>query len=697
MKRPDGEIPVAIAPEPQPMVPAEPGRARVLLVDDDERNLLAVANVLEGLGEVVLARSGEEALRHLLKSEFAVILLDVYMPGMDGYETAQIIRNRDQTKGIPIVFLSAVNKEAEHLLLGYSMGAVDYVFKPVDPIILRSKIAVFVDLFEKSKEIERKARQEQALLDANLRANAERLRVEQELRRAEQRQAAIIQSLPMVLYLEPYGAHPRLPNYVGGDLEAITGFKFEDLADQPTIWAERLHPDDRNQVVAALEARRKSGRSSIEYRWQCADGTYKHFLDQAVLLKDADGHPVEFAGTLTDVTEQRSLESQLIQAQKMDAIGKLTGGIAHDFNNLLAAIIGGLALLERRTTLAKEQRRILTMTKRAAEQGTELVRRLLAFARRQNLIPHSIDLGSLKKAVDDLLAHTLGGLVKIEWQIGKGVWNAFADHTQLELALVNLIINARDAMPAGGTVTIAAENCKVAAGDLPGVAPGDFVRLSVTDTGTGISDVDLEKVMEPFFTTKAVGKGSGLGLSMVYGFAKQSNGAFRIDSKVGRGTTAEFWLPRAPNSPRGVSPPPKKERRRKSTRKLRILLVDDHAEVRTTTSAILEDLGHCVVEAANGAEALQVLRGGDCDYDLMISDYAMPHLSGTEFLREARELCRHVPALIITGYAEEDAISDRPEGVEVLLKPFTGDMLEDTISQVCDSQLLRAERSSRVD
>ena len=150
-----------------------------------------------------LARSGEEALRHLLKGEFAVILLDVYMPGMDGYETAQIIRSRDQTKGIPIVFLSAVNKEAEHLLRGYSMGAVDYVFKPVDPIILRSKVAVFVDLFDKSKEVERKARHEQALLDANIRANAERLRAEQELRRAEQRQAAIIQSLPMVLYLEP--------------------------------------------------------------------------------------------------------------------------------------------------------------------------------------------------------------------------------------------------------------------------------------------------------------------------------------------------------------------------------------------------------------------------------------------------------------------------------------------------------------
>src|SRR4051794_13089671 len=264
-------------------------RARVLLVDDDERNLLAVATVLEDLGEVVLARSGEAALRHLLKGEFAVILLDVYMPGMDGYETAQIIRNRDQTKGIPIVFLSAVNKEAEHLLRGYSMGAVDYVFKPVDPIVLRSKVAVFVDLFEKSKEIERKARHEQALLDANLRANAERLHAEQELRRAEQRQAAIIQSLPMVLYLEPYEAKERRPNYVSGDFEAITGYAFEDLAKQPNIWRERLHPEDQIRVIAALEARRKSGRSSIEYRWQCADGAYKHFLDQAVLLKDAEG------------------------------------------------------------------------------------------------------------------------------------------------------------------------------------------------------------------------------------------------------------------------------------------------------------------------------------------------------------------------------------------------------------------------
>src|SRR5947208_3825936 len=224
MGAPMGEIPMQARVVPELVDAPEAERPRVLLVDDDERNLLAVQSTLEDLGEVVPAKSGEEALRHLLKGEFAVILLDVYMPGMDGYETARLIREREQTKGIPIVFLSAVNKEAEHLLRGYSMGAVDYVFKPVDPIILRSKVAVFVDLFEKSKQIEIKARHEQALLDANLRANAERLRAEQELRRAEQRQAAIIQSLLMVLYLEPFEAVQRGPNYVSGDLKAITGF-----------------------------------------------------------------------------------------------------------------------------------------------------------------------------------------------------------------------------------------------------------------------------------------------------------------------------------------------------------------------------------------------------------------------------------------------------------------------------------------
>ncbi|HEV2080548.1 MAG TPA: response regulator, partial [Allosphingosinicella sp.] len=382
-------------------------RPRVLIVDDDERNLLALKTVVEEVADAVTASSGEEALRQLLKGEFAVILLDVFMPGIDGYETAKIIREREQTKRIPIVFLSAVNKESAHLLRGYEMGAVDYVFKPVEPVVLRSKVAVFVDLFAKTREIQRKAKQEQELLDANLRANAERLRIEKELRMEQQRQAAIIESLPIIVYLEPLDASPRAPQFVSGNFEAVTGFSFDHVKQNPTIWMDRLHEEDRDRVLEALAARTETGSFSMEYRWRSADGQYKHFLDQTILLRDSAGNPAEFAGTLMDVTDRKLLENQLVHSQKMDAVGKLTGGIAHDFNNLLAAVLGGLGMLEKRVEFSEDQQKILGMTKHAAEQGSELVKRLLAFARRQQLEPAPIEMGRLSAAVGDLLAHTL--------------------------------------------------------------------------------------------------------------------------------------------------------------------------------------------------------------------------------------------------------------------------------------------------
>ena len=668
----DRQPPVVPAAQSHPSpAPAADDRVRVLVVDDDERNLLAIRTVLEDVGEVVVARSGEEALRHLLKGEFAVILLDVYMPGMDGYETAQIIRSREQTKRIPIVFLSAVNKEAEHLMRGYAMGAVDYVFKPVDPVVLRSKVAVFVDLFAMTREIRRKAKAEQALLDANLRANAERLHAEQQLRRAQQRQAAIIESLPMILYREPMEAAVRVPEIVSGNSEAILGFAREAIHADQTLWSDRLHPDDQERVAAALFQRRVTGRLSVEYRWRCADGSYKHFHDQAVLLRDAEGGVAEFAGTLTDVTERRSLESQLVQAQKMDAIGKLTGGIAHDFNNLLAAVIGGLGLIERRVELADDQSKILAMTKRAAEQGSELVGRLLAFARRQQLAPAAVAVATLADAVTDLLVHTLGGLVELKWQVADGVPPAFADQAQLELALMNLIINARDAMPDGGTVTVSADARTVAEEDARGLASGDYVVLSVADTGCGIAPEMLSQVTEPFFTTKDVGKGTGLGLSMVYGFAQQSGGAFRLDSKVGEGTRAEIWLPQATAAAITDDAGADDAEAEAPMARLRVLLVDDHEGVRATTAALIEELGHEVTALPSGADMLASLADGGGACDLLVTDYAMPQMSGAELIRRAREQRPSLAALIITGYAEGDALANRPADVGVLTKPFS--------------------------
>ena len=664
------------------------GRPRVLVVDDDERNLLAVRTVLEDIGEVVEAKSGEEALRHLLRGEFAVILLDVYMPGIDGYETAQIIRSREQTKRIPIVFLSAVNKETEHLIRGYSMGAVDYVFKPVDPVVLRSKVAVFVDLFAMTKEIQRKARQEQALLDANLRANAERLRVEQELRLSEQRQAAIIQSLPIVLYLEAVDASPRVPKFVSGNFSALTGFQFEALEASPDLWVERLHPDDRERVVAALAGRPEGHALAVEYRWKRADGQYRHFLDQVVLLRDAHGRPVEYAGTLLDVTDRKELEGQLVQARKMDAIGKLTGGIAHDFNNLLAAVLGGLGLIERRLPLEADHLKILNMTRRAAEQGSELVGRLLAFARKQQLEPACIEIESLAAAVTDLLEHTLGGLVELEWRIEQQLWCAFADQSQLELALMNLIINARDAMPEGGTISVSAENQTITDERQHAISPGDYVVIAVADTGCGISPEMLEQVMEPFFTTKDVGKGTGLGLSMVYGFAKQSGGAFKMKSSVGMGTQAEIWLPRAPETISGPAELSEGPRAASFTKSLRVLLVDDHEAVRATTAALLADLGHSIIEASDGPEVLARLKMSPDCCDLLITDYAMPHVSGAEVIRQGRELRPGLPAVIITGYADTQSIGRRPPNVVVVSKPFTPEQLNAAITAALSGELV---------
>lgn len=646
-------------------------RARVLVVDDDDHNLLAIRTVLEDLAEVEVASSGDEALRHLLKGEFAVILLDVYMPGMDGYETAQIIRGREQTKRIPIVFLSAVNKEKEHLMRGYSMGAVDYVFKPVEPVVLRSKVAVFVDLFLMTQEIQRKAAQEQKLLDANLRANAERLRVEQELRLAEQRQAAIIASLPIVLYIEADGPSPRVPQFVGGNFTAVTGFAFDDVAKQPALWADRLHPEDRDRALDAIRDRQRTGAMAIEYRWRCADGHYKHFLDQAVLLRAEDGEAARYAGTLLDVTDRKDLEKQLLEARKMDAIGKLTGGIAHDFNNLLAAVLGGLGLIERRLPLEEEHKKIIGMTRRAAEQGSELVKRLLAFARRQTLQPDSVDISRLSATVTDLLAHTLGGLVQLEWRSEAETWCAYADSTQLELALMNLIINARDAMPKGGTIVVAGRNETAGAGNPLGLPPGEYVVLAVSDDGSGIPADILEQVTEPFFTTKAIGKGTGLGLSMVYGFAHQSGGAIAIDSQEGVGTTVEIWLPRAPAPQAAKEEPAAPAEPAAESRPLRILLVDDHDAVRETTAGMLSDMGHRVEAASDGPGLLRKLSAAPGDYDLIITDYAMPLLSGTDVLKQARDIRPGMPGIIISGYADSRSIARHGSESVVLTKPFT--------------------------
>jgi PAS domain S-box-containing protein len=658
-------------------------RSRILVVDDDDRNLLAISVVLEPVADVICARSGEEALRFILKEEFAVILLDVFMPGLDGYETARLIRQREHSKRTPIIFLTAMNKEDSHMLRGYDTGAVDYVFKPFEPVILKSKVAVFVDLFEKAREIQQKAIVEQKLLEENLRAKSEMLLIEQKLRQSEERQEAILRSLPVVFHSRdatpPFGAR-----FVSDAVERLTGFPPERLTGEPEFGLSRVHPEDLPQLVQALNGAALTGSYSAEYRWRCADETYRNFLDQGVISRDDDGRPVEIFGTLLDITERRQLEDQLMHAQRLDAIGKLTGGVAHDFNNLLAAILGGLSMIERRIQPTEEVKKVIDMTRHAATQGAELINRMLAFSRRQQLRPDTVYLAKLSETMNGLLAPVLGGLVRCDWRVGGDLWPAYVDAGQLELALMNLILNARDAMPNGGTITIHGEN-RVLAETLDGLPAGDYVVVAVEDTGSGIAPQHVSRVIEPFFTTKDVGKGTGLGLSTAYGFARQSGGTLRIDSVLGRGTVVELWVPRSLRH-EAYDPVPaavaKEHPLSQDGTPPVILLVDDSTSLREVTAGMLRDRGHEVISAGGGAEALALIEREPERYDLIVTDFAMPIVSGTEVVRFARNIKADWPAIIITGYADVTEIANRPDDVPLISKPFSDAALLDAISTV---------------
>jgi signal transduction histidine kinase len=528
----------------------------ILLVDDQPAKLLSYAAVLEELGEnLISASSGREALEHLLKKSIAVVLIDVVMPDLDGFELAAMIRDHPRFRNTAIIFVSAVAMTDLDRLKGYDSGGVDYVPVPIVPALLRAKVRVFADLYRKTYQLER----------------------------------------------------------LNSELEQ--------------------HVEERTAQLAQANAD----------------------LERRVELR---------------TLERETALAQVHQMQKLESLGQLTGGIAHDFNNLLMAILTNLDLLARDIPDTPRSRRLIEAAVKAAERGTALTNRMLAFAKRQDLTPEIVDVAKLVGGMIEMLRSSIGPTIDIVTKLQNGLAPVRVDANQLELAVLNLALNARDAMPIGGRLSISALQERVDRDNPQGLNAGSYVSIAVADSGVGMDEQTLKRAPEPFFTTKGAGKGTGLGLSMVYGLAAQSGGAAQIASAIGGGTTVRIWLPvAAGEQPTFVAT--QLQSLEPTTRRGAILLVDDDELVGEAIATMLQEFGHEVTFANSAARALEILKSGTA-CDLVITDHAMPSMTGVELARRIRVLRPGLPIVLATGYANLTAAD---ADMKRLAKPFRRDAL----------------------
>jgi signal transduction histidine kinase len=460
-----------------------------------------------------------------------------------------------------------------------------------------------------------------------------------------------------------------------GDLRALSGW----LVNQPTwsdlpfiILTQRGGGPERNPSAARLSEvlgnvtfleRPFHATTFISVARSALKGRRRQFEARAQLdeisslnanLEERVAHRTEelqkaHSILIEQVAQRERAEEQLRQSQKLEAIGQLTGGVAHDFNNLLMAVLGNLELLAKHLVDDPKASRLLDGATRGARRGAALTQRLLAFGRRQDLTVKAVDLSELVNGMDDLLARSIDSNIRIEKRLPPNLPMAMADANQIELALLNLAINARDAMPEGGTLSIGVRE-ETLTNSSKELEPGSYLVLGVSDTGHGMDKETLERAIEPFFSTKELGKGTGLGLSMIHGLAVQLHGTLKLTSAAGLGTTAELWLPATARVVEDikVQAPPEMSC---STAQLRVLMVDDDVLIAMSSVDMLEDLGHVVTDAYSGAAALALLEAGH-EFDLMITDFSMPGMNGAELGRAARKIRPELPILVASGYAE---------------------------------------------
>jgi PAS domain S-box-containing protein len=511
---------------------------------------------------------------------------------------------------------------------------------------------------------------------------SERRETEEKLRRTQEEFRLLVQGVTDygIYMLDPNG---RITTWNAG-AERIKGYTPEEIVGQHF---SRFYTEEDRAAGAPAEAlaiAQREGRFEKEGWRVRKDGS--RFWASVVVdpIRSADGTLLGFAKITRDITERRAAEQQLektrnalFQAQKMDAIGQLTGGIAHDFNNLLTVVLGSLELIQKRVGADARVSGLIANAVQATQRGATLTQRMLAFARQQDLKPVSVDVPALVDDMTDLMNRALGGSITVTTGFPPNLKPVTVDPNQLEMVLLNLAMNGRDAMPHGGPIAITAREEALADFNAVGLPAGSYVVLSVADRGAGMDAETLRRATEPFFTTKGVGKGTGLGLSMAHGLAEQSGGRLVLDSTPGEGTTASLWFPvdRQDGQP-GAEAEPSLHRRPASDapppRSLSILAIDDDALILLNTIAMLEDGGHRVTAAYSGSEALAALRRGN-RFDLVITDYAMPGMTGAQLIEAMKEEKFDIPIVLATGYAELP--SNAIAGVPRISKPFLQDQL----------------------
>jgi PAS domain S-box-containing protein len=602
-----------------------PPKPHLLLVDDEPDILIALSDLLEDDYALTTFTSPPEALAFLASgAEIAVIISDQRMPQMTGDVFLAQARALSDADAILLTGYADLSAVTSALNQG---GIVGYAAKPWEPKGLTTMIASAVE----RRTLRAALAREQALL------------------------RGLMDSLPAaVAFKDADGRFVQLnaakAEAMGVARDAALGLSEQQLTGAAPGEAETLALSEGRTVQVVVET----------------EGPTPRWTQYTAVPIGAAEAPTHVAIVEHDITEQRLAEQQLRQSDKLRALGTLAGGVAHDFNNLLTAILGGLELAARKLHDEQAVRRYLDNATLAAQKGAALTQRLLGFSRQTDSRPSIVRISDLMEGAQDLVVRTLGASVATDWRIDADLWPTAIEADQLELALLNLAINARDAMPDGGIITVAARNLSIVTPQPAlDVAPGDYVALSVADTGEGMTPEVMARVLEPFFTTKPVGKGTGLGLPMVYGFAQRSGGALTIESEPGAGSTITLYLPRCAEGQDGGDPEAGEDAA--DARRALILVVDDEPAVRGVTASFLHDLGHAVVEAESPEHALTILQARD-DIDLALVDFAMPGMNGIDLAGHARDMRPGLPVILLTGYFDVDAA---PLDIPVLHKPFT--------------------------